>query len=92
MFAERIGTPVAHDLVTEPERKEWEHGRSYNAGVKMLFNTQWWVISCLLPNLVVFPPLNAPKCFSFLGILDFRDFDVHIVTEWSHKRSVFHGQ
>ncbi|KAK7148654.1 hypothetical protein R3I93_012864 [Phoxinus phoxinus] len=41
MFAERIGTPVAHDLVTEPERKEWEHCKSYHAGVKMLFNTQW---------------------------------------------------
>lgn len=50
MFAERIGTPVAHDLVTEPERKEWEHNKSYQAGVKTLFNTQWWVISCLLPN------------------------------------------
>ncbi|XP_067277204.1 isoaspartyl peptidase/L-asparaginase isoform X1 [Pseudorasbora parva] len=41
MFAERIGTAVAHDLVTEPERKEWEHSKSYRAGVEKFFNTQW---------------------------------------------------
>lgn len=50
MFAERIGIPVSHDLVTEPERKEWEHSNSYGAGVKQLYNTQWCVISCLLPK------------------------------------------
>ncbi|XP_073776979.1 isoaspartyl peptidase/L-asparaginase isoform X2 [Danio rerio] len=41
MFAEHIGTPVAHDLVTELERKEWEHSKSYPDGVKKFFNTQW---------------------------------------------------
>ncbi len=44
MFAERIGIPVADDLVTELERKDWEQGSSYPVGVKKLFNTQWWVI------------------------------------------------
>ncbi|XP_051503597.1 isoaspartyl peptidase/L-asparaginase [Myxocyprinus asiaticus] len=41
MFAERIGFPAAHDLVTELERKEWEHYKKYVIGVKELFNSQW---------------------------------------------------
>ncbi|XP_043110850.1 isoaspartyl peptidase/L-asparaginase isoform X2 [Puntigrus tetrazona] len=41
MFAERIGIPVADDLVTELERKDWEQSGTYPAGVKNFFNTQW---------------------------------------------------
>ncbi len=44
MFAERIGIPVADDLVTELECKDWEQRSSYPVGVEKLFNTQWWVI------------------------------------------------
>uniref|UniRef100_A0A672NLU9 Isoaspartyl peptidase/L-asparaginase n=1 Tax=Sinocyclocheilus grahami TaxID=75366 RepID=A0A672NLU9_SINGR len=34
MFAEHIGIPVANDLVTELERKDWEQSNSYPDGVK----------------------------------------------------------
>lgn len=40
MFAERIGFPAVHDLVTETEREEWEHYKKYAVGVKELFNSQ----------------------------------------------------
>lgn len=40
MFAEHIGFPAVHDLVTETERKEWEHYKKYAVGVKELFNSQ----------------------------------------------------
>uniref|UniRef100_A0A8C2KMX0 Isoaspartyl peptidase/L-asparaginase n=1 Tax=Cyprinus carpio TaxID=7962 RepID=A0A8C2KMX0_CYPCA len=39
--AEHIGIPVANDLVTELEHKDWEQCKSYPDGVKKFFNTQW---------------------------------------------------
>lgn len=43
LFAESIGVPTvpAHALVTEFERKEWEHDKTYTVGVKELFNSEW---------------------------------------------------
>lgn len=43
LFAESIGVPTvpAQALVTEQERKEWEHYKKYAVGVKELFNSQW---------------------------------------------------
>ncbi|KAK3554020.1 hypothetical protein QTP70_019136 [Hemibagrus guttatus] len=42
LFAESIGVPSvpAHALVTEQERKEWQHYKKYAVGVKELFNSQ----------------------------------------------------
>ncbi|XP_018604790.2 isoaspartyl peptidase/L-asparaginase [Scleropages formosus] len=42
-FAESIGiTTVPTDaLMTESERREWEHYKKYAVGVKELFNSQW---------------------------------------------------
>lgn len=43
LFADSIGVPSvpAHVLVTEQERKEWEHYKKYDVGVKELFQKQW---------------------------------------------------
>ncbi|XP_017580064.1 isoaspartyl peptidase/L-asparaginase [Pygocentrus nattereri] len=44
LFAESIGVPTlpTDALVTEEERKEWEHRyKRYTVGVKELFNSQW---------------------------------------------------
>ncbi|KAL6486915.1 hypothetical protein MHYP_G00035410 [Metynnis hypsauchen] len=44
LFAESIGVPTlpTDALVTEEERKEWEHRyKRYGVGVKELFNSQW---------------------------------------------------
>lgn len=43
LFAESIGVPSvpAQALVTEQERKEWQHYKKYTIGVKELFNSQW---------------------------------------------------
>ncbi|KAL4640913.1 isoaspartyl peptidase/L-asparaginase-like [Arapaima gigas] len=42
-FADTVGiTPVPiNTLVTENERREWEHYKKYAVGVKELFNSQW---------------------------------------------------
>ncbi|KAF5900710.1 isoaspartyl peptidase/L-asparaginase-like, partial [Clarias magur] len=42
LFAESIGVPTvpAQALVTEQERKEWQHYKNYAVGVKELFNSQ----------------------------------------------------
>ncbi|XP_066536060.1 isoaspartyl peptidase/L-asparaginase [Hoplias malabaricus] len=43
LFAESMGIPTlpTDSLVTEKERKEWEHYKNYSAGVEELFNSQW---------------------------------------------------
>ncbi|MBN3308882.1 isoaspartyl peptidase/L-asparaginase isoform X2 [Amia ocellicauda] len=43
LFADGLGIPklATETLVTENERKEWEHYQKYAQGVKELFNAQW---------------------------------------------------
>lgn len=43
VFAKSIGVPTvpALTLVTEQERKEWQHYKKYTVGVTELFNSQW---------------------------------------------------
>ncbi|KAF7710228.1 hypothetical protein HF521_009100 [Silurus meridionalis] len=43
LFVESISIPTvpAQALVTEDERKEWQHNKKYTVGVRELFNSQW---------------------------------------------------
>lgn len=43
LFAESISVPTVppQALVTEQERKKWQHYKTYSVGVKELFNSKW---------------------------------------------------
>lgn len=76
MFAERIGIPVADDLVTELERKDWEQSSSFPVGVEKFFNTQWWVILSILcfEMFLIVPVLLT----YFISDTDFDDCTVEV--------------
>lgn len=76
MFAERIGIPIADDLVTELERKDWEQSSSFPVGVEKFFNTQWWVILSILcfEMFLIVPVLLT----YFISDTDFDDCTVEV--------------